>query len=463
MAVKKKAVIIPVVIALLAGGGFFACNAMTKASRDAMLASMKYSAVPAGENDLSKVISTTGTIIGNGTVDVTTKLSSCTVSEVNVSLGDQVKEGDLLCVFDSTDLQEEYDSLKEQMDTSDEKTQSGHDKNERDLESAKTKKTTALARAQRAIDNAIKERDDAYDEYNKLVNEYNDAVTNNDEFYDYATTNAALEQLKPSLSKLDEAVTQAQEAYKDTEAQYDDTIQGIQDLIDGEKYDSSSDSQKKLDKLSEQIEQCNVYAPQSGIITVLNVNEGSMPTSPALMTIVNTDKTVIELTVKETDITKMSEGMPAKVSSKVLPGEEFSAKITRIVNVVSTEATSEGTTSGYKVEVTLDEPNEALLIGMTATVDVIVDEVGEKLSVPYSGVFEEDGVKYVYVAMPANDEQGGYIAEKRKVSTGAEGDYYVEVTGGNISTGDLILEQPDGQEGMPEVKEGARIQINEKK
>ena len=460
MAVKKKAIIIPVVIALLAGGGFYACTAMSKATQEAMMASVKYTAVPAGENDLSKMISTTGTVIGNGTVDVTTKLS-CAVSEVNVSLGDQVNEGDLLCVFDSTELQEEYDSLKEQMDTTDEKTQDGHDKNERDLEAAKTKKENALARAQRAIDKAIKERDDAYNNFNKLVGEYNTAVENGDEFYDYATVNATIEQMRSGLSAYDDAVTAAQEAYKDTEVQYDDSIQNIQDVIDGEKYDTTTDTQKKLDKLSEQIEQCNVYAPQSGIITSLNVNAGSMPSSAALMTIVNTDKTVIELTIKETDISKISEGQSATVTSKVLPDQEFPAKISRIVNVLTTDPAGEK--SGYKVEVTLDKANDALMIGMSATVDVITEEVGTKLSVPYSGVFEEDGESYVYVAMPANDEQGGYTAEKRKVRTGAEGDYYVEVVEGNISNGDLIIEQPDGDEGLPEVTDGARIQINEKK
>ena len=236
----------------------------------------------------------------------------------------------------------------------------------------------------------------------------------------------------------------------------------MQDVIDGEAFDSGSDDQKKLDKLSEQIEQCKVYAPQSGIITALNVNEGSVPSAPSIMTIVNTDKTVIELTVKETDITKIAEGMKAKVTSKVIPGEEFSASITRIVNVVSTETTADGVETGYKVEVTLDETNDQLLIGMSASVDVTIDEVGEKLSVPYSGIIEEDGAEYVYVAEPANDDEGGYIARKKKVVKGAESDFYVEVKSGEVKSGDLIIEDPEGGD-LPEVSDGARVQVNEKK
>lgn len=456
MAVKKKAIVIPVLAVLLAGGGLYA---MSRAGTEAVLANTKYTVIPAGQNDLSRTISTNGSVIGNGTVDVTTKLSGCTISEVKVSIGDTVKEGDLLCVFDSADLQEEYDSLVALMDTTDKKTQSGHDRNERDLEATKAKKQTALDRAQRAIDNAVKDRDDAYKEYNDLVDEYNAALDRNDETYDYVGVNVKLETIKPTLPKLDDAVTAANESYKDTELQYDETIQKIQDLIDSEEFDSSDSDRKKLDKLAEQIEQCNVYAPRSGVITGLNVSEGSIPMASSLMTIVDIDKTVIELTIKETDINKVSEGMKAVVTSKVLPDQEFSAKITRIVNVLSADPT--GTEApGYKVEVTLDEANDQLMIGMSATVDITTEDVGEKLSVPYSGIFEENGNSYVFVAVPAKDEEGGYIAEKRRVSTGVDSDFYVEITSGGVEAGDLIIEDPVGGE-LPDVEEGARIRVNE--
>lgn len=458
MAVKKKAIIIPVVVAVLAGGGLYACNAMTKAANESMMANSKYTVIPAGQNDLSKVISTTGKVIGNGTVDVTTKLN-CSVSKVNVSLGDMVKEGDLLCEFDSTELQEEYDALKKQMDNSDKKEKSDSSRNQRDLDSAKAKKEAALARAQREIDNARNKEAEVVNEHNDLADKLNNNLLSEEEI---PSAQARYEALHESLPALKTAIINAEDSYSDVESQWDETIQKLQDVIDGEAFDSGSDDQKKLDKLSEQIEQCKVYAPQSGIITALNVNEGSVPSAPSIMTIVNTDKTVIELTVKETDITKIAEGMKAKVTSKVIPGEEFSASITRIVNVVSTETTADGVETGYKVEVTLDETNDQLLIGMTASVDVTIDEVGEKLSVPYSGIIEEDGAEYVYVAEPANDDEGGYIARKKKVVKGAESDFYVEVKSGEVKSGDLIIEDPEGGD-LPEVSDGARVQVNEKK
>lgn len=456
MAFKKKAIIIPAVLLLLAGGGIFTISSLSKDSGTAGIA--KYTIIPAGENDLSSVISNTGTIKGNGTLEVTTKLSA-TVSEVKVSLGDYVNKGDLLCVFDSSDLQAEYDSLKEQMDTTESREQNTHSKNQRDLSSMYTKKSTALSKAQETIDSAVKSRDEAYEKYNKLVEELDKATEEGREDYDYEGVSEQIAELYSSLSTLDEAVDSANTAYSDTETSYNEQIQTIQDTIDEEAYTSNSESQRSLDKLAEQIEECKVYAAQSGIITELNVTAGSLPASSTLMTIANTDETVVELTVKETDITKLSEGMRAVVTSKVLPDEKFPAKITRIVNVMSPAGLEEGATSGYKVEVTLDEPNEKLLIGMSATVDIVIDDIGEKLSVPYSGVFEENGSSYVFVA--EKDSDGKYTVEQKQVTTGAESEFYVEVVSGDIQSGDLIVEDPRSGV-MPDVKDGSRIEVNEK-
>ena len=97
---------------------------------------------------------------------------------------------------------------------------------------------------------------------------------------------------------------------------------------------------------------------------------------------------------------------------------------------------------------------------MSATVDITVDSVGEKLSVPYSGIVEEDGKNYVYVAVPMDDEQGGYEVKKKSITPGIESDFYTEVAGGDVMEGDRIIEDPIGGD-LPDVREGERIQIHE--
>lgn len=465
MAIKKKAIIIPVVIALLAGGGIFAGASLMNTQNSAVYES-GYSVIPAGKNDLSQMISATGKIIGSDTVDVTTSLNA-EVSQVNVRVGDYVSKGDILCVFDSTELQAEYDLLKNQIDTLERKADSSHEKNQRDLANTQFRKQDALNRAQRDIDKAVKAKDDAYNAYNKLLDEYNSHI--GEEYsegeipYDFESVNAQLETMYAQLPSYDDAVTAANDAYTDVEIQYDDMIRSIQDLIDAEEFDDNSDSEKQLEKLAEQLEQCTVYAPQSGIITALNVNEGTIPSSASIMTIVNTDKTIIELTLKETDITRISEGMSAIVTSKVVPDEKMSAEISRIVNVMSSDEQSffSEDNSGYKVEVTLDEPNEKLLLGMSASVDIVLSDIGERLSVPYSGIVTEDNGSYVYIAVPNNDESGSYTVKKVSIIPGKESDFYTEAAGGEVREGDLVIENPGGDGTLPPVSDGERIFINE--
>lgn len=456
---SKLAVGIIIILAVVVIG--FIVISMALGKNDPTGQGHKYSVIPAGVNDLSKRISATGNVTGNGTVEVTSKLTA-EISEVKVSLGDHVKKGDVLCVFDSTEIQEKYDELKDKLEKSDKKTESSHDKNIRDLEAAKTKKTTSLNRAQRELDKAISERDNAYKAYNDLVNEFNshlsDPPAEDGNGYDFAGVDAQLEAMYPLLADYDAAVIKAQDSYDDTVEDCDEAIQAIQDIIDAEEFGDDSEASKQLNEYAEMLEQCTVTAPQDGVVTAVNVNEGTIPSAPSLMTIVNTDQTVIELTVKETDIVRINEGMSAIVSSNVLPGEEFPAKLTRIVNVMSNDAMADGA-SGYKVEVTLDTPNEQLLIGMSASVEITIDDVGEKISVPYSGIVEEDGKSFVYIAVSEGEEAGVYTAKKTEVTIGTEADFYTEITSGNISEGDLIIENPKGNEFLEPVTDGGRIAV----
>ena len=473
MAKKNKIIIAALITVMVGGGGYVLISGIRNTSKNMAMMTSSYSVIEAGENDLSKTISASGSVIGNGTVDITTKLT-CEVSEVKVSLGDHVKKGDVLCVFDDTQLQDSYDELKKQISTADKKTDSTHEKNARDLKNAKAKKETSVARAQRAVNKAISERDKAYADYNKKVDEYNshlnDPPAEDGMGYDLETASAALDQLYEGLSAYDDAVTTAQDAYTDTVEQCDEAIQAIQDLIDAEEFESTDESEKQLKELKEQLDSCTITAPQDGVITALNVNEGTIPSSASLMTIVNTDKTVIELTLRETDITRIEEGMAAEVTSKVLPDEKLPAKITRIVNVLSAgdamdAAAGTASDGGYKVEVTLDSPNDTLLIGMSASVEITLTDTGKKLSVPYSGIVEEDDKQYVYVATPDKDsgKKGPktYTVKKTEITTGVESDFYTEVVSGDIKDGDLIVENPQGDEISQPVEDGGRIIVNE--
>ena len=84
------------------------------------------------------------------------------LKHLNVEVGSHVNEGDILCVFDSSDFQQQYDSLSKNQQNSQNQTANQHNINQRNLEKAKQDKIIALQQAQRAIDDAVQAKNDIY-------------------------------------------------------------------------------------------------------------------------------------------------------------------------------------------------------------------------------------------------------------------------------------------------------------
>jgi hypothetical protein len=70
------------------------------------------------------------------------------------------------------------------------------------------------------------------------------------------------------------------------------------------------------------------------------------------------------------------------------------------------------------------------------------------LCVPYDLIFsDDDGQKYVLLAVDRNDGTGMSTAVRCNVETGEESDYYTEIVGGDLKPGDKIVADTTIQEG----------------
>lgn len=93
-------------------------------------------ALPLEEQDLSNAINATGTVESQNVYSVTTDLT-CKVKELKVALGDHVEAGDVLCVFDDSDVREQIATLEEQVSASDQLAAKQNQIAERNLQDAK--------------------------------------------------------------------------------------------------------------------------------------------------------------------------------------------------------------------------------------------------------------------------------------------------------------------------------------
>lgn len=414
------------------------------------------------KQDLENFISVQGKVEGTNIVKVTSEVSA-RVKELNVEVGESVKKGDVLCVFDSSEYQSQYDTLKESSEKTDEKLQVLHDINQRTLDNAKTDKENALAQAQRNIDRAVSARDSAYKKYNDTLDKINDYYAKYIDYYNaanagdmsasesaseyyqmYKTAQAEYDALGDQLSSYDTAIQDAKDAYTATERNANAAIQSANDAINNEKFDTDSSIQEQLEKLQEKIDKCVVTADRSGIVTALNVAVGSIPTSEAIMTIEDDAQLRINVTIAESDILRVKAGQKAIITTTATGDTEFSGTVSRIVNIMSGQATNAytGETSGggYSAEINIDDQDQ-LLIGMSAKAKIILDEKKDVYAVPYNSIIDnEDGTFSVIVASGSGDTR---TAKYVNVEKGMETNFLTEITSTEISDGDLIVTDPE--------------------
>ena len=414
--------------------------------------------------DLEKYVSMSGTVSGSDKISIRGE-TDLQVKKLNVKVGDTVKKDDVLCEFDSSQLKEQLAALKEKNEKAQGASEHDHTLNERNLTEAKQAKTDALKKAQEEIDNAKTKRDQAYTDYNNMVDEYNTLIGDADRAYDemvaaspenYDAAKAkwesilekagkigeAADALHDKLPSYEDAIPAAKAAYEETVKKADADIQKAQDVLDSEKYKAADTaSEKELKELQEKIDRCIVKAPKDGVITQLNVSVGSTPASQTIMTLANASQLVISGKINEADILRISEDMDAEIKTSATGDKVISGKVSHIERIISSD--EKDASEGYTVEVSIEEENSDLLIGMSASVKIILDKCMNALSVPYDAVLGGDNGGY-YVFVATENSKGEYIISKRKIDKGFDGDYYLEVTSGNLNENDIVLTNPRG-------------------
>ena len=121
-----------------------------------------------------------------------------------------------------------------------------------------------------------------------------------------------------------------------------------------------------------QLDKLQLLAPFAGTIGTVYVRSGELaqPGQP-IVTVGNLHSLRVETTdLSETDVARVQEGQPVKVTFDALPGKTINGKVVRIAPM----STPGQSAVNYVVTVSLDEIDPALRWGMTAFVDVQVGQ-----------------------------------------------------------------------------------------
>lgn len=446
------------------------------------------------QRDLSETITLSGTVQGISSTNVTSK-AAAKFTEVNVSVGDEVQEGDVLACLDSSDIDTQINQTGKSISNTKALTDLTNQSNAEALARAQEDQATALASAKTALDRQVADYEAADAKYSSdkakleaaksAKSAYDTAKKNYEDKYAAYTANnatpdpnqqAELDQLESAmdaayatylaklggssieameaqvssdaatLSSLSRACADAKTAYDNTVTSTNRSIDAAQDAINASQYQTAdTTASDTLKELKDQKNDCVVYAPCSGVVTAVKVSVGDTNTPGAtIITIQDTSTLVISSIVDEADILKLEEGMKASVTTKATGEEVMEGTLTRVTRVKS-EPRADGT-SGYETEITLD--NTDLLIGMTAKARIVLHEKKNVLSVPYDLIqYDEDGNAFVMAAEDNGDGSGMATVVRKNVQVGEEINYYTEIIGGDLKEGDQIFFDTAVEEG----------------
>jgi len=167
------------------------------------------------------------------------------------------------------------------------------------------------------------------------------------------------------------------------------------------------ESAAKLALAQQQLARTEVRADVPGIVVYRNVFFGSEPRRPQvgdqvwanqpLLILPDISKMVVETSVRETDIHKVEQKQRVVVRVEAYPALKLTGKVTLVGTLAQEEKDRRGT-KFFGVTVELSESDPRLRPGMSARVEIQVEERASALSVPLEAVFEKDGRHVCYVA-----------------------------------------------------------------
>lgn len=481
-----------VAVLLLGGGGWWWWNASHAGPAASTISSDGLFTVVKG--DLPITLTENGTLVAKDSQKVVPTFRSRGKIVSIIEEGKVVAEGDELCKFDTSELQQQIDQAQLEITKAEADVQTARTEleiqikqSESDIKKAKITLEKAgkdkekyekadKPQEDRRLEIAIKEAQTAYE---KALKSYQDSVQL---FAEGFINKSTLDQDEQNKDRTEIAKERA-EAEKSIFEEYTlpmtlrDKVTALEDaelaLSTAEKRAESTlrqkevaveQAQKRLDKLKEQLKERNdelakmiLKAPCPGIVIFgdpryswddfsqnLKVG-GEIWGGNTLFTIPDLRVMQVKLQVHEADINKIKLDMATKVTMDTYAGVLINGKITKIA-AIATEGNQE--VKKFDVEVTLDAVTEVeLKPGISAKAEVMIDVRKEATYVPLQCIFLEGGKHWCYILDAAKQPQ------RVEIKPGLSNDSYLEILEGLTAGQQALLYNPSVPTGAPSPEE----------
>ena len=452
----RKAIIVIIVLAVIAGGVYLVIR-LRNGQRTSAVSDLQTMGVERGE--LVASIGATGTVRANQTAILPWQTSG-SVSDVNVSVGEQVTTEQVLAELEETSLPQTVimagvdlvnarnsleDLLEPPTDLAVKQAEQAIAKAEetvRDLEryvnNLKTASTQSnIDQARASVTLAKDQLDKAREDYAPHENRPEDNLVRAALLSRLAQVQAQydaaarrLNNLLGTANPIDLAVAEADLAL--AQAQLEDAQENYEDLMAGASTDDITAAEARVAAAQATVDLQRITAPFAGTITQIDSKPGDQ-VSPGTLAFRLDDlsRLLVDVQVSEIDINNVQEGQEVIVTFDAIPGKEYHGLVTEVALV----GTSLQDVVDFIVTVEMTDADEPVKPGMTAAVNIAVSQLEGVLLIPNRAVRVKDGNRVVYILKDG-------LPTPVEVTLGASSETNSQVLEGDLQEGDLVVLNP---------------------
>ncbi len=203
-----------------------------------------------------------------------------------------------------------------------------------------------------------------------------------------------------------------------------------------------------VERCKKQVAACTIRAPAPGLVVYSSSGDsyrreergpiqegGKVYQRQKIISLPNTAEMIVEVRVHEASVDKVRTGQRATITAEPFPDKTFHGQVLSVAPLPDAQRSYlSPDIKVYTTKVNIGDSQASLRPGMSAKVEILVEQLDDVLMVPVQVVANRRGKKVCYIAT----DRG---AEQREVQTGAFNDIFVEIVSG-LQVGENVLLSP---------------------
>jgi HlyD family secretion protein len=448
-----KIILIVAGVAIIAGGYYlYSSYTDAQAARDS-ISNLETDIIEQGT--LVSTISATGKVHSGQSATLNWETSG-TVEAVNVEIGQNVKDGDILATLEQLSLPQNI--ILAQAELTD--AQKALDDMYTDAEKAKNEAMKSISTFANEVRDAQYQLDNYTVPSNQVDLETMEALDLMEEklnqareaFEPYKHLSSGNNTRKNLLDDLNDAQSEYDSAVKRLDYEYELAVAGAnlnearedyETWKDGPDSDDIAASQARIAAVEANLSQAWIGTPLGGTVTEAYPQPGDqVSANTKAFRVDDLSKLYVDLEVSEVDINQIEVGQPVTITFDAISNKSYHGSVAEVALIGSDV---QGVVE-YTVTVELEDVDEDVRPGMTSEVEIVVAQQDRALLIPNQAIRFVDGEQVVFIMKP-----GGEMVPV-EVTLGLSSETHSEVLSGDLKAGDTVVLNPTSMEEAPEIR-----------